>query len=1018
MPIFQPQIVGKGGSNQDIQYDVMPEATIENLGRVIQYVGNTIPSTEASAIATQTVGSGLTDLAVDVEKFEEAEKPTGDCTVDFVCTEIAPEHLDPTRIWVGGCYLVIDQEKFLRQARNTWPSFDNWNITHFGIDYNSRQIGGWVFVAYDNDSEITAMGDDPAMWGVSLEGEVFSDLAFNYFTYYTKATPVWTKNGETVNLADYGVSYTGAPSVDDTISVAYASTISGVTKGYFYENQAKYSDPSATISQTVGSSLSNLSVNVDKFIETEQPTQDENVDFVSSIIESLSRTEDSYDNVLINVFDSDLLLTKIREKLEQIGDESSIRWFMFRSVRVTNIPTCTGIDIQTENNYYGGWEIVQFQNDTSDGNSWGVTITGQLNDEDAWHDSGNHFEIITTNSWSKNGTTVDLAGYGISYSGTPVDGDTLTVEYVDSKLIGYNWVQKDVQDQPETPEVGIDWKTKLDVPADYPQSYAWSCAPIYTVPGGLPDGKYEVYWQILCPKVYNNENIPFGKVTYKAEFGIYTSGSSRRTYGRVSYVMNGEWLENGDYMPNDSSYSNILRQNGEDLIFFSTNTIFRTTIVANRPNTFVPECFKLSAFKNLDTGEEYIATGDLYMGINPSYTKMINGSWSTRRLAEVPFVPNYRYTNSGNYDNYNQYIYLSPENCIANKINNNNVACANIDFDIKADNGDEYHVIVENSLKKSSIAKVQKATGNLSNVQIGYNENGCAYVYLNTPADTNDHINYSLSLIGSERQDANCWMASGVNNFTPIAETRVGGFINYDNIGHIEQYIGETTAEYTNGYFYKATGTEVFVSENIACEQFYGQYSEIAVNDCNTFINTLCSYWGWGKESIIQYFNRDHYWDMYNNDGEGIRFYFSAIGEVNGESAQTLFSCMSFNPMVEQGNYTRFYTIYTPEHREYIDTYWEQVNVQPGSTHDPITPGTHTKITYNSEGLVTAGGELSESDIPVLQLSKISGVVASAEEVNKLHGLTPTTTELNYVNGVTSNIQDQLTNKVIFRNWN
>ena len=49
MAIFQPQIVGKGGSNQDIQYDVMPEATIENLGRVIQYVGDTIPSTEANA---------------------------------------------------------------------------------------------------------------------------------------------------------------------------------------------------------------------------------------------------------------------------------------------------------------------------------------------------------------------------------------------------------------------------------------------------------------------------------------------------------------------------------------------------------------------------------------------------------------------------------------------------------------------------------------------------------------------------------------------------------------------------------------------------------------------------------------------------------------------------------------------------------------------------------------------------------------------------------------------------------
>lgn len=77
-----------------------------------------------------------------------------------------------------------------------------------------------------------------------------------------------------------------------------------------------------------------------------------------------------------------------------------------------------------------------------------------------------------------------------------------------------------------------------------------------------------------------------------------------------------------------------------------------------------------------------------------------------------------------------------------------------------------------------------------------------------------------------------------------------------------------------------------------------------------------------------------------------------------------------------------------------------------------ITGATKTKITYDSKGLVTAGADLAESDIPSLHLSKISDVTATAVEVNVLDGITATTTELNYVDGVTSSIQEQLDDKV------
>lgn len=77
-----------------------------------------------------------------------------------------------------------------------------------------------------------------------------------------------------------------------------------------------------------------------------------------------------------------------------------------------------------------------------------------------------------------------------------------------------------------------------------------------------------------------------------------------------------------------------------------------------------------------------------------------------------------------------------------------------------------------------------------------------------------------------------------------------------------------------------------------------------------------------------------------------------------------------------------------------------------------ITGATHTKITYDSKGLVTGGASLSASDIPNLTLSKITDVTATASELNVLDGITATTTELNYVDGVTSAIQTQLNNKV------
>jgi len=64
-----------------------------------------------------------------------------------------------------------------------------------------------------------------------------------------------------------------------------------------------------------------------------------------------------------------------------------------------------------------------------------------------------------------------------------------------------------------------------------------------------------------------------------------------------------------------------------------------------------------------------------------------------------------------------------------------------------------------------------------------------------------------------------------------------------------------------------------------------------------------------------------------------------------------------------------------------------------------ITGATKTKVTYDAKGLVTAGADLSASDIPSgIDASKIStGVISNAE--------------FDYLNGLTDNIQTQFTGK-------
>ena len=85
--------------------------------------------------------------------------------------------------------------------------------------------------------------------------------------------------------------------------------------------------------------------------------------------------------------------------------------------------------------------------------------------------------------------------------------------------------------------------------------------------------------------------------------------------------------------------------------------------------------------------------------------------------------------------------------------------------------------------------------------------------------------------------------------------------------------------------------------------------------------------------------------------------------------------------------------------------------------NDAIIGATHTKITYDSKGLVTGGSDLTVSDIPSLPVSKLTGVTATASELNVLDGIDTTTTALNYTKDVTSPIQVQIDTKLNYADY-
>lgn len=952
------------------QLDVLPTADASNAGEIAQYSGETIPDVPASAVATQTVGSGLSDLAVNVDKFVEAEQPTQGGNTSFVA-DVVPDTSVVVEATMRPEDYSFDSNAFIAMVKATWTSEESQDQFGFGTKYlvfDGAEQGGqsWgLCLGADGSGQVAFVGDNPSSWGLTVINQPSS---YQYIMLNTtRGSVAWSKNGTTVNLASYGITYSGTPADGDTISVAYTPLVAGITNGYFYKSSVEYSDPVATISQTVGSGLGDLAVNVDTFVEVEQPTQSGNTSFVAATGWGLAETYFNSFGENMTV-DSSLFMSALQNAFPGLN-LSSVTSIAIGITAQEDYPGYQRISVNVEVDHVPD-SFITWVNDKT---VWGIACDAYPAFETYWWESTT---IVFGATWSKNDTAVDLADYGISYSGTPADGDTLTVAYTAPVITGYAWNQVNVQPSSGGGSAGIEWKTKVDLPAEYTGS-VWDARPYYTVVGGLPDGTYEFYF---ATKVKRDLSFPVGEVIYKVRFTKNSQNNTAR--GIMGYVFD------GDYMNNDSKvyggearwWYNWLRDNGSDLIIYGD--LLGSDILNYNEHQAVPECFKLSAIKNVDTGQEYIADGAINLdGSEPAYTALYDSNMVLAALTNPPYVPQAAtWTAWATAEFATKTVYIN-----------------------RRIMGGSLHLITDGSeliinftgVGSNEISpysqEIVRATGIFAGCYLAY---GASYIYVmgvdtTTAATLSGTVRCACG--GSSTEGVSMWFdtiptepLTTLAQFGPQAYCL--GTITYDGLGNIVQYTGATDSNYTNGYFYKATGTAVTTPASITFTNVVPSDVTVAVADPDALVTALNSVGGWGEEWVRNRLTLEYseFNIGYNSDtGTIVRVWWSNYGDIY---TQDVLDCFAVSTT---GSYTGEVSIafacnrgYVPESKGVQNTAWVQVEVQPNSGGLPDQTGNAGKF------LTTDGTDASWSDKPLVNNTTIANSIAIGNSSTGYYGNT------------------------------
>lgn len=735
------------------------------------------------------------------------------------------------------------------------------------------------------------------------------------------ALPDTTKAVDIQGVPQYSTMPTASSSNVGEIAQFDGTTTETYTNGYFYKSTATYTDPSATISQTAGSGLTDLAVNVDTFVAEEQPSGDESVSFVANVTTDVTEVVEATIPTADYIFDSATYVAKVKSTWSDptAQDEYGfgIKYLVY--------------DGQEQQD---GWGLCYNADGSGqvasliDPAEWGLTVINQPS-------SYGYIKISTmkgSTTWTKSGNTVDLSAYGISYSGTPVDDDTLTVVYTAPVVSGYAWEQINVQPAGSGGDGGIEWKTKIDLPADV-QPTSWGVAPTFRIAGGLPDGEYEMYYQCKNANT-NGSDYPHALMTVKIVFNIDNTNDT--AVGSLTPVIDGNLITSVNRMlPNNAtSLRSFFCKDGSDIVFYVNDDVFwKTDIHGYQPETAVPECFKLSAIKNVNTGEEYIATGSIWN--NESYTSMSTSVVSYTPLITPPTIPSYYVRSSADADIGTGIVFYG-----INFSNNQISGVTELSVSLNLNN-DEFNAKLKNLAEGYELV-IDTATGVFANTQFVTQSGWAIVVKLNLPSGTTGTINYSVGFMGGNSESKSCsFTAEDLSSAVALNALKVGETPVVPNyLGKICQYTGTTDANYTNGYFYKVTGTIVTVPSSVTCTETSGTGSTITM-DVDNFVSAISSILGWSSETTLSYLNNGN---MFSYFPEVPELYWGVYGTFSQADTATLMQYITISPAVLTGQVDWTTSNVVPESRAIQNGAWTQTDVQPSGLQNQGTVASNLNI--------------------------------------------------------------------------
>lgn len=688
--------------------------------------------------------------------------------------------------------------------------------------------------------------------------------------------------------------------------------------------------------------LSNLSVDVNQFVEAEQPSGSETVSFVASgtapTVELYNQTPGDW-SVSVNpaVF------------IPQFENETGL----------------TLADIAADDECYleyytkAGWVLVHpnGQTDANPIEDWGFDISGDLVAGLQVFIRG----IPGNQEWSKNGTTVDLADYGISYNGTPANGDTLTVAYTAASISGYAWNQINVQ--PGGAE-GIKWVGHWDKPADV--RYYWYCAGFdFAI---LPAGTYEFYFQNKQLRNLVANSAVWNTKTWKATIVVVTDGGNREISGTLAWVLDGQTTFGNYNLSTDARCYYTTDMTTKDRI--ATVVSQTAGMIGNdiERQSVVPELFRWTNIKNVDTGLEYPVTVDVVQENAPQLTYYL-GDITSGSAVNEPERAVYQRVLEAEFNN-NQQRFVLGSTFDANETRAGSFA--ECDLEMVTANG-HYRAKITNYIR-SSILRVYEASGDLANVQIGTLDEGELQIMLNTPTDTTGTIQAVVSVSGS----ANYFYLNGL--YEPwtltrvLTPTKIGGTVTPENFGMILQYDGMTDANYTNGYFYKAAGTKVVTPKSIAFSD-YNVSATVSVTDIDALITEIQNYTGWSTSDIESYLGEQHTWTISYSTTDGVTYVDFEFWDT-GEASVLQYISVTYD---QDGDITCLAT-YTPETTTITNGHWERVDVQPAGTANKATGAYATGIGENTTSFpVNVTGAYATGVGPAVHATGDSGTALGAD---------------------------------------